>query len=120
MSLAHVRLVHATEDQTTAEYVVESSDFRNPPEWTQIGRLHLDKIARRYEFRPAAVWIESKALPPEIYGYDEKERAALVASKYPDFGWGAWAMIIHGYASQFLHSGKYPEKHPPAFFHGAS
>jgi hypothetical protein len=118
VSLVHIRLIHATEDETTAEYIVESPDFSKLSEWTQIGRLTLDKIAKRYEFKPADVWSESNALPPEIYGYHENERAALLASKYRGFGWGAWARIIHGYASQFLQSEVYPERHPPAFFHG--
>jgi hypothetical protein len=116
MSLAHIRLIQTRQDTGTAEYSVESPDFSKPPQWQTVGRLVLQKTEKRYEFRPAAIWTESKAIPPETYASDEAERTRLLASKYRGFGWGAWAMIIHGYASQFLNSGSYPEKHPATFF----
>jgi hypothetical protein len=119
MSLAHIRLIQTRQDAETTEYNVESPDFTKPSEWQPIGWLVLNKPAKRYEFKPAAIWTENKALPPEVYACDESERAKLLASKYRGFGWGAWAAIINGYASQFLNTENYPEKHPPAFFAGS-
>ncbi len=116
MSLAHIRLIQTRQDARTAEYTVESPDFCSPPRWQAIGKLVLQKAEKRYEFKPAAIWTENKAIPPEVYASEEAERTKLLASKYRGFGWGAWARIIHGYASQFLNSESYPEKHPPTFF----
>jgi hypothetical protein len=116
MSLAHIRLIQTRQDAGTAEYNVESPDFCSPPQWQAIGELLLRKAEKRYEFRPSAIWTEKKAIPPEVYASDEAERTRLLASKYRGFGWGAWAMIVHGYASQFLKSENYPEKHPATFF----
>ncbi len=116
MSLTHIRLSQTRQDAGTAEYAVESADFCSPPSWQTIGRLVLRKTEKRYVFEPAAIWTEQKAIPPEIYGSDERERTRLLASKYHGFGWGAWAMVIHGYASQLLSSETYPEKHPATLF----
>lgn len=116
MSLAHIRLRQTRQDTGTAEYTVESSDFCNPPQWKAIGRLVLQKAEKRYEFIPAAIWEEKKAIPPEVYGLDEAERMKILTSKYRGFGWGAWAMVIHAYAFQFLNSENYPRTHPPIFF----
>lgn len=116
MSLAHIRLTQTRQDIQTAEYTVESSDFCSPPQWQAIGMLVLHKAVKGYEFRPAAIWIENKAIPPEVYASEEAERTRLFAFKYRGWGWGEWARFIHGYASQFLTNERYPEKHPPSFF----
>jgi len=116
MSIAHIRLVQTREDTQTVEYAVESPDFSKSSAWQAVGCLVLDKAAKSYEFRPAPIWTENKALPPELYGRDEAERSRLLRVQYKGCGWGAWAMIIHGYASKFLNTLSYPKKHPPAFF----
>lgn len=116
MSQVHIRLMRTRQDIEGNEYVVESPDFSKSSEWQVVGKLVFSKKAGRYEFKPTTVWSKGRALPPEIYAFEEVERESLIASKYRGFGWGAWAMMIHGYASQFLKTGNYPDKYPPIFF----
>ena len=116
MSLAHIRFIQLENHETEAQYSVESTDFTDSGDWVAVGGLHLDKQRRQYEFTPSTIWSEKKAMPPSLYGLPEAEQKELLEGKYRGFAWGTWAMIVHEYATHFLSTGTYPEKHPPVFF----
>lgn len=116
MSLAHIRFIQLGNKKTEAQYTVESTDFIDSGDWVVVGALRLNKQQRQYEFTPSPIWSEKKALPPSLYGLPEAEQKNLLGGKYHGFAWGTWAMIVHEYATHFLTTGTYPDKHPPVFF----
>lgn len=116
MSLAHIRLVRVRNEDSSADYRVESPDLNDSKDWAELGTLALDKRSKRYDFFPSALWIEKKGIPPAIYALDKVKQKELLAAEYPNHGWGAWAMIMHHYAMNFMDKASYPERYPKAFF----
>src|SRR2546425_2822361 len=102
MSLAHVRLRQTADDDAVAEYSVESPDFDPTGEWRQVGTLRLEKKHAEYDFTPGDAWLTNRILPPKFYELDELERADSLESQYVGYGGGAWAMIVHHYATTLL------------------
>ena len=49
MSLAHVRLIRSLDDQKQAIYKVESFDFTEDREWSEIGKLTILKCLKDLE-----------------------------------------------------------------------
>lgn len=116
MSLAHVRLVRIRDEESSADYRVESPDLNGSKDWADLGTLKLDKQGKRYDFLPSALWIEKKGIPPAVYALDKAKQKEVLAAEYPSHGWGAWAMIVHHYAMNFLDKASYPETYPAVFF----
>ena len=116
MSFAHVRLNKIKQNEFLVEYIVESFDFNNESEWEEIGKLEINIIAKSYDFWPAKIWSSLQIIPPPIYGLDETKREQIIKSKYRDYGWGAWSMLIHHWAVSFIKQDSFPEYHPSSFF----
>ena len=116
MSLAHIRLVQEVNSPTCSEYRVECPDMGESRQWQEVGKLRFEKAASRYDFIPAKVWIEKRALPPALYNLPELEQKRLLGSDYAGMSWGTWAMIIHHYASGLLERKDYPLRYPEMMF----
>lgn len=116
MSFAHLRLNKIKEDKSQVEYLVESFDFNEEKEWEKVGKLLINTAAKNYEFKPAKIWSDRPIIPPEVFGLDETERKQVIESKYRDYGWGAWSMLIHHWAVSFIQKESFPEYHPLSFF----
>lgn len=116
MSFAHLRLNKIEQDNFLVEYLVESFDFNEEKEWEKVGKLAIDTAAKNYEFQPAKIWSDRPIIPPEVFGLDETERKQIIESKYQDYGWGAWSMLIHHWAVSFIQKESFPEYHPLSFF----
>lgn len=116
MSFVHVRLTQEKQDDSIVEYLVESFDFNEQREWEKIGTILINKQTKSYEFEPSDVWKDYKIIPPSIFGIEESEREKIIKSEYHNYGWGAWSMLIHHWASSFIKSGSFPKYHPSSFF----
>ena len=116
MSFAHLRINRIEQDKSLVEYLVESFDFNEEKEWEKVGKLVMNTAAKNYEFIPAKIWSDRPIIPPEVFGLDETERKQVIESKYRDYGWGAWSMLIHHWAVSFIQKESFPEYHPLSFF----
>ena len=118
MSYCHIRFLRRSLNDKFAEYSVESFDFHDDHEWHQIGRLSLDREQKQYDFIPAQIWLDVKALHPHLFSIAENERKRIYESelKAKGYGWGAWAMRIHHWANDFLTEDSFPEIFPDVMF----
>ena len=116
MSLVHVRFSKATESAETAEYAVEFLDFGPDGEWLPMGKLALYKQSGNYAFDPSEIWKERRGVHPEVFRAPESEWDVLMHETYKDFQMGAWALLVHEYASIWLRESRFPERHPASSF----
>ncbi len=116
MTFVHVRLTQLKHDDTLVKYLVESFDFNEQRQWEALGYLLLNKQTKLYDFQPSTVWESHKIIPPSLYDLDEAERERLIELKYQDYGWGAWSMLVHHWATLFIKRESFPEYHPLSFF----
>lgn len=112
MSAVHIRLERCSDNQDSVEYKVQSPDFDERRDWSEIGRLKLNPAAGDYTFEPSLPIRARRFVPPELYKLPEPERERLLASDYKEYGWGYWAMAIHHYAMSLLQEGVFPTHHP--------
>ncbi|MFB2834204.1 hypothetical protein [Floridanema evergladense] len=116
MTFVHVRLTQEKQDDLIVEYLVESFDFNQQKEWEKIGKILINKQTKSYEFEPSDIWNAHKIIPPSIFDIEEPTREKIIKSQYNDYGWGAWSMLIHHWASSFIKRGSFPQHHPSSLF----
>lgn len=95
MSLTHIRLNLVFNNDDKVSYKVESTDFTNDSAWMELGKLHISKSMKKYQFVESTLAKENKLISPELYGFSDVERQGLLREKYSNYGCGAWSMCIH-------------------------
>ena len=112
MSLTHIRLNRISNNNDNAYYKVESTDFTNDNKWCNLGMLHISKTMKKYKFIESQLAKENKLIPPELYGFATSKKQQFLQDKYLNYGWGAWSMCIHHWATILIQSNHYPEQYP--------
>jgi len=112
MSLTHIRLSRILDDNDNVSYKVESTDFTDDDAWFELGILHISKTAKKYQFVGSQLAKENKLIPPELYGLSPSKKQQLLHDKYSNYGWGAWSMCIHHWATTLIRDSDYPNQYP--------
>lgn len=112
MSLTHIRLNRIFDNNESVSYKVESTDFTNDNTWSELGILHISKIMKKYEFLESGLAKKNKLIPPELYELPSLKKEQLLRNKYSNYGWGAWSMCIHHWATTLIKNGDYPDQYP--------
>jgi hypothetical protein len=112
MSFAHIRLMKLKEDEHDIFYVALSPDFNDAREWQEVARLVVSRRHCTHDFMTSGAWSDKKVVPPYVYGLSEKEREAVLASKFHGAGYGAWTGRILSQVRRMQESGTYPDETP--------